>query len=258
MTWWFWMPDPRRFLRERFNPSVRGFEQAIEIRSLSEEHAIGNLTSCDPRPGDKLHLIPSHCCGTVNIYDQIYVTRNEIVEAIFANCSQTRMRFDRKLHRHSGRIAAHMGLRAQKRHLKPRKGGDQPGLDSRRSERRDLVLLSRSHDTPRNHPSDKLGSYPEDQAARLGVRPHLQTGRRKTGGAVELTLRGPNDGAVIALTRPALEAWKPARERGFPHYHSDGGCRLPLAKPPKKLDSRSYMEDESVRCQMPPETTTVQ
>ena len=69
---------------ERFNPSVRGFEQAIEIKSLSEEHAIGNIQSgADPRPGDKLHLIPSHCCGTVNIYDQMYVTRNGIVEAIW-------------------------------------------------------------------------------------------------------------------------------------------------------------------------------
>ncbi len=69
---------------ERFNPSVRGYESAIEIKSLHEEHALGiRRSGIDPRPGDKLHLIPSHCCGTVNLYDQMYVTRNGIVEAIW-------------------------------------------------------------------------------------------------------------------------------------------------------------------------------
>jgi D-serine deaminase-like pyridoxal phosphate-dependent protein len=69
---------------ERFNPLIRGYEQTIEVRKLAEEHAIGNINSgIDPRPGEKLHLIPSHCCGTVNLYDQIYVARNGIVEAIW-------------------------------------------------------------------------------------------------------------------------------------------------------------------------------
>jgi len=69
---------------ERFNPSVRGYEETIEVKKLAEEHAIGNLrASIDPCPGDKLHLIPSHCCGTVNLYDYMYVTRNGIVEAIW-------------------------------------------------------------------------------------------------------------------------------------------------------------------------------
>jgi D-serine deaminase-like pyridoxal phosphate-dependent protein len=69
---------------ERFNPSVLGSENAIEIKKLAEEHAIGTLRSgIDPRPGDKLRLIPSHCCGTVNLYDHMYVTRNGVVEAIW-------------------------------------------------------------------------------------------------------------------------------------------------------------------------------
>lgn len=69
---------------ERFNPLVRGYESVIEIRSLHEEHALGTRRSdIDPRPGDKMHLIPSHCCGTVNLYDQMYVTRDGMVEAIW-------------------------------------------------------------------------------------------------------------------------------------------------------------------------------
>jgi D-serine deaminase-like pyridoxal phosphate-dependent protein len=69
---------------ERFSPSVRGYEGTIEIKKLAEEHAIGNVRSgIDPCPGDRLHLIPSHCCGTVNLYDHMYVTRDGIVEAIW-------------------------------------------------------------------------------------------------------------------------------------------------------------------------------
>jgi len=69
---------------ERFNPSVRGYEQTIEIKKLAEEHAIGKMQpGIDPRPGDKMHLIPSHCCGTVNLYDHMYVTRNGVVEAVW-------------------------------------------------------------------------------------------------------------------------------------------------------------------------------
>jgi len=69
---------------ERFTPFVRGYDQTIEIKKLAEEHAIGKMQpGIDPRPGDKMHLIPSHCCGTVNLYDHMYVTRNGVVEAIW-------------------------------------------------------------------------------------------------------------------------------------------------------------------------------
>jgi D-serine deaminase-like pyridoxal phosphate-dependent protein len=69
---------------ERFTPLVRGWESSIEIRKLAEEHAIGTIKSgVDPRPGDKMQLIPSHCCSTVNLYDQLFVTRNGVIEAIW-------------------------------------------------------------------------------------------------------------------------------------------------------------------------------
>lgn len=35
------------------------------------------------RPGDKVDFVPSHCCTTVNLYDYMYVVRDEIVEAIW-------------------------------------------------------------------------------------------------------------------------------------------------------------------------------
>lgn len=70
---------------ERFNPSVQGCGgAAMEVRSLSEEHAVVRLAGGeDLRPGDKRHFIPSHCCSTVNLYDSMFVSRGGVVEAIW-------------------------------------------------------------------------------------------------------------------------------------------------------------------------------
>ena len=70
---------------ERFNPSVQGSNAGmIHVEKLSEEHAVAHLTDAvDPRPGDKLHFVPSHCCTTINLYDHLVVTRNGVVEAIW-------------------------------------------------------------------------------------------------------------------------------------------------------------------------------
>lgn len=69
---------------ERFNPSVKGHESTIEVRKLSEEHAVAHVQGgVDPRPGEKLQLIPSHCCTTVNLYNNIFVARDGKVEAIW-------------------------------------------------------------------------------------------------------------------------------------------------------------------------------
>lgn len=69
---------------ERFNPSVKGHESTIEVKKLSEEHAVAHVQGgIDPRPGDRLHFIPSHCCTTVNLYNNIFVTRDGRVEAIW-------------------------------------------------------------------------------------------------------------------------------------------------------------------------------
>lgn len=69
---------------ERFNPSVQGCNGAIEVQKLSEEHSVTRLSGAlDPRPGEKMHFIPSHCCSTVNLYNSMYVSRNGVIEAIW-------------------------------------------------------------------------------------------------------------------------------------------------------------------------------
>ena len=70
---------------ERFNPSLQGVVGGcVEVKSLSEEHAVANIAGgFDPKPGEKYHFIPSHCCSTVNLYDAMFVSRNGIVEAVW-------------------------------------------------------------------------------------------------------------------------------------------------------------------------------
>lgn len=50
----------------------------VVLQRLSEEHA--RLEALDPaavslRPGDRLRLLPTHCCTTVNLHDRYYVVR---------------------------------------------------------------------------------------------------------------------------------------------------------------------------------------
>lgn len=70
---------------ERFNPSVQGCSgEVINVKNLSEEHSVAILSGgIDPRPGEKMHFVPSHCCSTVNLYDSMFVARNGIIEAIW-------------------------------------------------------------------------------------------------------------------------------------------------------------------------------
>jgi D-serine deaminase-like pyridoxal phosphate-dependent protein len=60
---------------------VRG----VEMTGLSEEH--GKLQVSDENvslnPGDKLEILPSHCCTTVNLHDRYYGIRNGIVESVW-------------------------------------------------------------------------------------------------------------------------------------------------------------------------------
>ena len=63
--------------REFGLPEVAGLE-GVTVRHLSEEHA--TLELADPgavalRPGDRVSLLPSHCCTTVNLHDRLYVVQ---------------------------------------------------------------------------------------------------------------------------------------------------------------------------------------
>lgn len=48
--------------------------------NFSEEHSQFTGKAADYKIGDRLHIIPSHCCTTVNLYDHIYFVRQGKVE----------------------------------------------------------------------------------------------------------------------------------------------------------------------------------
>ena len=64
-------------------PVVKNHDDA-KMYHMSEEHG---MISVDPASridvGDKLELIPSHCCTTVNLHDQYYGVRKDKVEVVW-------------------------------------------------------------------------------------------------------------------------------------------------------------------------------
>ena len=57
----------------------------VEMTGLSEEHGKMQVseTNVSLKPGDKLEILPTHCCTTVNLHDRYYGTRNGIVESVW-------------------------------------------------------------------------------------------------------------------------------------------------------------------------------
>ncbi len=59
----------------------------VEMSGLSEEHGTLKTVGQGPdesialKPGDKLEILPTHCCTTVNLHDRYYGIRNGIVES---------------------------------------------------------------------------------------------------------------------------------------------------------------------------------
>lgn len=49
-----------------------------EIYSLSEEHALVDVSRCtrEPEVGEVVTVIPNHACGTVNLHDEVLVSRS--------------------------------------------------------------------------------------------------------------------------------------------------------------------------------------
>lgn len=56
-----------------------------ELEALSEEHGHLNTrnSTYQYRVGERLTIIPNHCCSTVNMHDQVYAVRGDAVEAIW-------------------------------------------------------------------------------------------------------------------------------------------------------------------------------
>ena len=64
-------------------PQPIGIE-GLEMVGLSEEH--GKITaeaSVDLKPGDKIEILPTHCCTTVNLHDRYYGIREGVVESVW-------------------------------------------------------------------------------------------------------------------------------------------------------------------------------
>lgn len=65
--------------KEFGNPQLLDVPNA-SIRYVSEEAIVIDLAEPDAvalRPGDKVRLLPSHCCTTVNLHDNFYVVQND-------------------------------------------------------------------------------------------------------------------------------------------------------------------------------------
>ena len=66
---------------------VEGYGLILEypdakIYALTEEHGHVDFSKCDRRPeiGERLTVIPNHCCSVTNLFNQIYGVRNGQVE----------------------------------------------------------------------------------------------------------------------------------------------------------------------------------
>lgn len=58
-------------------PILKGYEN--QKCTLSEEHFTIHGSHLPANIGDKVFLIPGHCCTTVNLFDEMYVTKGEKV-----------------------------------------------------------------------------------------------------------------------------------------------------------------------------------
>jgi D-serine deaminase-like pyridoxal phosphate-dependent protein len=68
----------------RFGPEIIGIE-GVEYGFGGDEHGILTVEKGGPqfRPGDRVELLIPHCDPTVNLYEQIFALRGDIVEAVW-------------------------------------------------------------------------------------------------------------------------------------------------------------------------------
>ena len=64
-------------------PQPIGFE-GLEMIGLSEEHGrMAAQGDVNLKPGDKIEIVPTHCCTTANLHNRYYGVRSGIVESIW-------------------------------------------------------------------------------------------------------------------------------------------------------------------------------
>ena len=62
------------------------------MRKLNEEHGYVEIGGSRPRVGEKLWVIPSHCCATVNLHDEITYGRGGHVEGTWTVAARGKVR----------------------------------------------------------------------------------------------------------------------------------------------------------------------
>jgi D-serine deaminase-like pyridoxal phosphate-dependent protein len=64
------------------------------VSSLSEEHAVVDLTLCAQRPtvGERVNVVPNHCCAVTNMVDEVYGARGGRIEVIWPVAARGKVR----------------------------------------------------------------------------------------------------------------------------------------------------------------------
>ncbi len=58
--------------------------EGLEMLALSEEHGtMEAMPNVNLKPGDKIEILPTHCCTTINLHDRYFGIRNGIVESVW-------------------------------------------------------------------------------------------------------------------------------------------------------------------------------
>lgn len=67
---------------------------AARIYKMNEEHGYVDVGECSAKPeiGDRLHVIPNHACGTMNMHDIAYGVRGDEVEVIWNVAARGKVR----------------------------------------------------------------------------------------------------------------------------------------------------------------------
>ena len=73
-------------------PAIKGYPHLEIYQGLSEEHGPIEDPKDELEYLQKIEYIPSHGCTTVNLHDQFYCVRNNIVEAIWPITARGRSR----------------------------------------------------------------------------------------------------------------------------------------------------------------------
>ena len=62
------------------------------MRKLNEEHGYVEIDRRPPRVGEKVWVVPSHCCATVNLHDEIWYGRGGRVDGRWTVAARGKVR----------------------------------------------------------------------------------------------------------------------------------------------------------------------